>query len=102
MVKPSVPILFFGGSNQYRSSKLKVIAVGLNPSRNEFPHHDRFLRFSNARKVYPRIVEEAAYDKYLQALNGYFHDRPKIHWTNVSIHSSGCSKDLIAAIAAMP
>lgn len=76
LVKPSVPILFFGDSNQYRSSKLKVITVGLNPSRNEFPDHDRFLRFNNAREVYPRIVEGAFYDKYLQALNGYFQRPP--------------------------
>lgn len=76
VVKPSIPILFFGDSNQYRSSKLKVITLGLNPSRIEFPEEDRFLRFSSARKVYPRILEGASYAEYLQALNGYFHEPP--------------------------
>src|ERR1700674_3514038 len=46
LVKPSIPILFFGDSNRYFSSELKVITVGLNPSRIEFPEKDRFSRFS--------------------------------------------------------
>jgi hypothetical protein len=75
-VKPSIPILFFGDSGQYFSSKSKVITVGLNPSRNEFPLQNRFLRFSSARKIYPRILEGSFYDKYLQALNEYFHRPP--------------------------
>jgi hypothetical protein len=76
LVKPSIPILFFGDSEQYFRSKLRVITVGLNPSRNEFPNGDRFSRFSNARKIYPSIRDGASYDKYLQALNGYFHRPP--------------------------
>ena len=76
LVKPSIPILFFGDSERYFSSKLKVITLGLNPSRIEFPDGDRFLRFSSARKVYPRILEGASHDDYLQALNGYFHAPP--------------------------
>ncbi len=46
VVKPSVPILFFGESNRYRQSKLRVITVGLNPSKSEFydPLNPRPLR----------------------------------------------------------
>jgi len=32
IVKPSIPILFFGDSEKYFESELKVITVGLNPS----------------------------------------------------------------------
>jgi hypothetical protein len=76
LVKPSVPILFFGDSERYFSSRLKVITLGLNPSRIEFPEGDRFLRFNSARKVYPRILDGASYREYLQALNGYFREPP--------------------------
>lgn len=89
LVKPSIPILYFGDSNQYFSSELKVITLGLNPSRAEFPAEDRFLRFSKARSVYPRIVEGAFYDEYLQALNGYFHkplNHPYERWFNSFEH----------------
>src|SRR6266404_7100761 len=73
LVKPkgSIPILFFGDSGKYFSSKVKVITLGLNPSKKEFPD-DEFLRFSSAREIYPRILEGACYDEYLSALNGYF------------------------------
>jgi hypothetical protein len=89
LVKPSIPILFFGDSNQYFSSELKVITLGLNPSRVEFPQEDRFLRFSKARNIHPRIVEGAFYDEYLQALNGYFHkpaNHPYEPWFNSFEH----------------
>lgn len=76
LVKPSVPILFFGDSNRYFSSRLKVITLGLNPSRVEFPEADRFLRFEAARGVYPRILNGTCYDEYLRALNGYFQKPP--------------------------
>ena len=35
LVRPSIPILFFGDSEQYFASPLRVITVGLNPSRSE-------------------------------------------------------------------
>ena len=89
LVKPSIPILFFGDSDKYFSSELKVITLGLNPSKIEFPEENRFLRFSSAREIYPRILEEAAYGEYLQALNGYFR-RPPNHpyerWFNSFEH----------------
>ena len=65
LVNRSMPILFFGDSDHYLSSQLRVITVGLNPSRAEFPEEDRFLRFCSARDVYPRILEGAFYCEYL-------------------------------------
>lgn len=78
LVKPSIPILFFGDSDKYFSSELKVITLGLNPSKIEFPEENRFLRFNSARGIYPRILEGIAYREYLRALNGYFY-RPPNH-----------------------
>jgi hypothetical protein len=72
VVKPSIPILFFGDSQKYSESNLKVITLGLNPSRIEFPDADRFLRFNAARNVYPHILEGRYYEDYLTALNQYF------------------------------
>lgn len=93
LVKPSIPILWFGDSERYFSSKLKVITVGLNPSRGEFPEEDRFLRFSSARKVYPSILDGACYEQYLEALNGYFRDPPNrpYEWFN-------CFEDLLRGL----
>jgi hypothetical protein len=85
LVKPSIPILFFGDSERYFSSELKVITLGLNPSKVEFPDEDRFRRFNAARSVYPQILEGSAYEDYLRALNGYFRKPPNdpyIAWFN--------------------
>jgi|SRR5579863_7391181 len=76
LVKPSIPIHFFGDSDKYFDSELKVITLGLNPSRCEFPEKDRFSRFSSAREIHPRVLEGASYAEYLQALNGYFLEPP--------------------------
>jgi hypothetical protein len=85
LVKPSIPILFFGDSDKYFSSRLRIITLGLNPSRSEFPDDNRFLRFGKARNIYPQILDGIFYDEYLEALNGYFQNppnRPYGHWFN--------------------
>src|SRR4051812_23219231 len=48
VVKPSVPILFFGDLQRYLSSPVRIVTVGLNPSRIEFPCEARFQRFPEA------------------------------------------------------
>ena len=82
VVSPSIPILFFGNSDGYFGSKTKVITVGLNPSRIEFPDNDRYLRFAAARGVYPQILDGNHYQEYLAALNGYFSNKPYSKWFN--------------------
>ena len=70
LVRPAIPILFFGDSVGYVESSLKVITAGLNPSREEFPREDplrRFPGFSN-----PGSGGEPDLRGYLAALNGYF------------------------------
>lgn len=80
VVRPSIPILFFGDSERYACSPLKVITVGLNPSRKEFPVHDRFSRFRPASSVDSRPLDDAARAAYLTALNGYFRCDPYRTW----------------------
>jgi hypothetical protein len=77
LVRPSIPILFFGDDERYVSSPLKVITVGLNPSRLEFPRGDPFLRFPAARHIDPR---QPALDAHLAALRAYFRVRPYNAW----------------------
>jgi hypothetical protein len=72
LVKPSIPILFFGDSDQYSTSRLKVITLGLNPSKLEFQNGEPFHRFSKVREVHTRMVDGENYDEYVHALRGYF------------------------------
>jgi hypothetical protein len=76
IVKPSIPILFFGHTPRYFFSPLKVVTLGLNPSGIEFPEHDRFLRFRKAQHLDPRVQDESFVSTYLDALNGYFQSPP--------------------------
>jgi len=36
IVKNSIPIVYFGNSEEYKRSKRKIVTIGLNPSNNEF------------------------------------------------------------------
>ena len=77
LVRPSIPILFFGDDERYASTARKVITVGLNPSRLEFPNVDPFLRFPAARQIDP---QRPALDQHLAALRAYFRERPYNAW----------------------
>ena len=74
-VSPAIPILFFGDLDAYRGSPLRVLTVGLNPSLEEFPAGERFLRF-------PFAADVAAQDggRYLKALAAYFRANPYRNW----------------------
>ena len=76
-VSPALPILFFGDLEAYVNSRPRVLTVGLNPSRNEFPQGDPFQRF-------PLAEDAAAADRqrYLDALSAYFRTRPYAQWFN--------------------
>lgn len=76
-VTPSVPILFFGDLDAYWTSPLRVVTVGLNPSRHEFPDGDPYRRFplggdSGDRELGP----------YLDAMSAYFVTEPYSDWFN--------------------
>jgi len=74
VVDPAVPILYFGDRDAYLSSAWRIITVGLNPSRAEFPRDDPFKRFPLARG----LVEGS--DDYLAALDTYFKTDPYKSW----------------------
>jgi hypothetical protein len=64
LVRPSVPILFFGDSRRYETSPLKVLTVGLNPSKLEFPAPDPFRRYS------PRPGDDRGRDRRVRGERG--------------------------------
>lgn len=74
-VAPALPILFFGDLDAYRSSRLRVLTVGLNPSLNEFPRDEPFRRFP---PVGGGCVREPS--RYLAAMSGYFRTDPYRGW----------------------
>lgn len=75
VVKPSLPILYFGDLIDYEKSKLKVLTVGKNPSDNEFKlqKNDNFsyCRFTKWNPDTKNLIE---------SLNPYFEDRPLRQW----------------------
>jgi hypothetical protein len=80
-VCPVPPILFVGDRNAYKNSKIKVITVALNPSKNgakkeihekEFPRW-KSVTFSNIR-VQP--------EEYLKGLEEYFYKDPNRNYFN--------------------
>jgi hypothetical protein len=75
-VMPGMPVAWFGDLVAYNNSPLRVITVGLNPSRLEFPADSPFSRFRAALTA-GEVPRESA---YLLALNNYFAERPYIRW----------------------
>jgi hypothetical protein len=80
LVLPSIPIAWFGDLDAYLRSPLRVITVGLNPSRREFPDTDRFQRFPQASHIDGNGFDAADRPVYVQALSDYFRERPYSDW----------------------
>jgi hypothetical protein len=80
VVKPSIPLPYWGDGDRYAASPLKIVTVGLNPSRREFPAADPFLRFRAAEGLDLRDRSEAARSAYLVALHDYFRIAPYRSW----------------------
>lgn len=74
---PAIPILFLGDLDAYRVSPLRVVTVGLNPSLNEFPAGEPFLRFPHANNGCCREPS-----RYLAAMSAYFRTRRYGRWFN--------------------
>lgn len=79
LVRPSIPILFFGDSERFAGSPLRVITVGLNPSREEFPAAAPFQRFLDSD-----ALDGHDTNAYLASLNAYFQTKPYTRWFNPS------------------
>lgn len=74
-VQPAMPILFFGDVDAYRASPLRVLTVGLNPSRWEFPADRPFSRFPIAERS-----SGGKRSRYLDAMSAYFSTDPYKAW----------------------
>lgn len=85
IVKPSIPIVWFGDMEAYKKSKIKVITIAINPSNNEFPNgadgEPSFSRFLKAKELYKKDTLSQD-DKILlaQTLNSYFKNEPYMKW----------------------
>ncbi len=75
-MKPSIPILFFGDYERYLRSPLKIITVGLNPSKDEFPQGKAFKRFSAVIEQYEGMLRGEMAHSYMRALSDYFRNDP--------------------------
>ena len=80
VVRPSMPILYFGDSTEYFQSETRVVTVGLNPSYREFQNENGVytvgLRFPFASDIVtPDTMtkrDEQFCEHYLQSLDQYF------------------------------
>lgn len=81
VVRPSIPILFFGDLVAYSASPLRVVTVGLNPSREEFPADGPMSRFPPAEGLTAeRARTDEGAEAYVGALDAYFTTRPYSRW----------------------
>ena len=74
-VRSSMPILFFGDLDAYFKSSFRVVTVGKNPSREEFPKGSSWKRFPKCKGV---TAADSA--RYLKGLCSYFHVDPYNKW----------------------
>ena len=79
LVRPSIPIAYFGDAEAYSRSPIRIVTVGLNPSRLEFPVANPFRRFPGAD---PSQGDESRrlVQNYRAALDSYFRSAPYMGW----------------------
>lgn len=106
VVKPSIPILYFGDEVAYRKSRIKVITVGKNPSLNEF--YNRSTKQFNISYRFPKwngtnltsVLDEyfrqnpldqwfSSFEPILNGLNGSFYSNT--NFQNIILHTDICS-----------
>ena len=80
LVNPSMPIMYFGNSKKYFESPIRIITVGLNPSRRDFPDPDPFLRFQSMKQDHHYQFNQ----QYISALDQYFEKAPYKTWYDPS------------------
>ena len=82
IVKPSLPILYFGDLNKYFKSEIKIVTVALNPSDMEFKKHKSDKNYSFHR--FP--LWDPKKNNLIEALNTYYHKdkNPYYEWFDKS------------------
>ncbi|PLT31022.1 hypothetical protein [Peribacillus deserti] len=82
-MREAMPILFFGDHKRYVNSKVKIITVGINPSRIEFPAQDPFRRFPDMKGIIKnKSNSDSFHNTYLHSLSNYFQSDPYLLWFN--------------------
>jgi hypothetical protein len=69
-INQSIPILYFGNINKYFDSEYRIVTAALNPSSEEFPITDPYIRFPQAKGI--DSESDTFSSRYLEALNEYF------------------------------
>ncbi|WP_193224570.1 hypothetical protein [Bacillus sp. B1-b2] len=75
-----MPIMYFGNSKKYFDSPIRIITVGLNPSRRDFPDPDPFQRFQSMKQDHHYQFNQ----QYITALDQYFDKDPYKAWYDQS------------------
>ncbi len=81
VVKPSIPIIWFGNIEKYKNSQLKIVTVSINPSKNEFEDNtgnSSFWRFKGISRHFSNKERLNDDDKLMlvNAYNSYFELNP--------------------------
>lgn len=79
-----MPILFFGDSEGFLDSSLKIVTVGLNPSLSEFPPSAPFSRFPDWDGEDGASGSMDSLPSYLLSLDNYFRREPYRRWFDPS------------------
>jgi hypothetical protein len=80
VIVESMPIAYFGDLCAYQKSEKRIITVGLNPSSQEFPSSNPYLRFPNNN--YQQLLENEDYKLYEKLLCKYYQESPYLRWFN--------------------
>ena len=80
IVKPSIPILWFGNVEKYFKSEVKIITVGINPSCMEFKKNKKLNQYDITFR-FPDYIAKCTPSLYL-AYNNYFKENPYKKWFN--------------------
>jgi hypothetical protein len=79
-ISKSIPIAYFGDLYAYQQSEKRIITVGLNPSCQEFPSSNPYLRFSTNN--YQLLLQNQDYKLYEKLLCEYYRKEPYMRWFN--------------------
>lgn len=75
-----MPILYFGDAPRYLASEVRVVTVGLNPSRLEFPTASPWDRFPDGEDLDDGRGDCRSIEAYLLCLDRYFTIAPYTAW----------------------
>lgn len=75
VVQNSIPVAWFGNMEAYENSPVRIVTIGLNPSKEEFPKHAP-ARFD---KIDAETLKNST-DILTNTLNSYFEKNPYTGW----------------------